>query len=71
MKRYLSKLIAQDLKRKLVFVTGPRQVGKTTLSEDLGQTRLPSQYLNYDIAGDRAAIQRQSWRPDAKLLVLD
>ena len=71
MERYLSKLIAQDLKRKLVFVTGPRQVGKTTLSQDLGQTRLPSQYLNYDIAGDRAAIQRQSWRPDAKLLVLD
>ena len=71
MERYLNKLIAQDLKRKLVFVTGPRQVGKTTLSQALGQTRLPSQYLNYDIASDRATIHRQSWMPDAKLLVLD
>ena len=35
MERYVNKLIAQDLKRKLVFVTGPRQVGKTTLSQDL------------------------------------
>ena len=71
MERYLSELIAQDLKRKLVFVTGPRQVGKTTLSQELGQRRLPSQYLNYDIVGDRATIHRQSWMPDAKLLVLD
>ena len=54
MERYLNKLIAQDLRRKLVFVTGPRQVGKTTLSQELAQRRLPSQYLNYDIAGDRA-----------------
>ena len=71
MERYLNKLIAQDLKRKLVCVTGPRQVGKTTLSRELGQARLPSQYLNYDIATDRAAIHRQSWMPDAKLLALD
>ena len=71
MERYVSKLIADDLKRKLVFVTGPRQVGKTTLSQELGQTRLPSQYLNYDIASDRATIRRQSWKPDLKLLVLD
>ena len=71
MERYLNKLIAQDLRRKLVFVTGPRQVGKTTLSQELGKRRLPSQYLNYDIASDRATIHRQSWMPDAKLLVLD
>ena len=71
MERYLNRLIAQDLKRKLVFVTGPRQVGKTTLSQELRQTRLPSQYFNYDIAGDRATIHRQSWMPDTKLLVLD
>ena len=71
MQRHVSPLIAQDLKRKLVFITGPRQVGKTTLSEALRQTRLPSQYLNYDIASDRAAIHRQSWMPDAQMLVLD
>ena len=71
MKRYLDDLIAADLQRKLVFVTGARQVGKTTLSQQLQTTVTPSQYLNYDVAADRAVIERQSWAPDARLLVLD
>jgi len=71
MKRYLADLIADDLKRKLVFVTGARQVGKTTLSRQLLQHAQPSQYLNYDVAADRAVIERQSWMPDSKLSVLD
>ena len=71
MKRYLDDLIAADLQRKLVFVTGARQVGKTTLSQQLQATVTPSQYLNYDVAADRAVIERQSWAPDARLLVLD
>jgi predicted AAA+ superfamily ATPase len=71
MKRYLDDLIAHDLQRKLVFVTGARQVGKTTLSQQLLQQAQPSQYLNYDVAADRAVIERQSWMPNAKLLVLD
>ena len=28
--RYLHKQIAEDLRKKMVFVGGPRQVGKTT-----------------------------------------
>ena len=71
MKRYLDDLIAADLQRKLVFVTGARQVGKTTLSRQLQAAVTPSQYLNYDVAADRAVIERQSWAPDARLLVLD
>lgn len=71
MKRYLDDLIASDLQLKLVFVTGARQVGKTTLSRQLQATVTPSQYLNYDVAADRAVIERQSWAPDAQLLVLD
>ena len=71
MKRPIHDLIERDLQRKLVFVTGPRQVGKTTLSQYLlGQTQ-PSQYLNYDVAADKLRIERQSWLPDAKRLVLD
>ena len=71
MKRYLDDLIAADLQRKLVFVTGARQVGKTTLSRQL-QAAVPSaQYLSYDVRIDRAIIERQSWPPDARLLVLD
>lgn len=71
MKRYLDDLIATDLQRKLVFVTGARQVGKTTLSQQLQTQVQPSQYLNFDVASDRAAILRQSWQPDTRLLVLD
>lgn len=69
MQRYIHDRLAGDLKKKLVFLTGPRQVGKTTLSRSLMQGL--SQYLNYDVAADRAVIERQSWRRDAQLLVLD
>ena len=71
MKRYLDDLIAADLQRKLVFVTGPRQVGKTTLSQELQAASPPSVYLNYDITDDRALIERQGWPADSRLLVLD
>lgn len=71
MKRYLDDLIAVDLQRKMVFVTGARQVGKTTLSQHLRAAASPSQYLNYDVSADRAVIERQSWPPEVKLLVLD
>jgi hypothetical protein len=71
MKRYLEDRIAVDLERKLVILTGPRQVGKTTLSRRLMQTLGPAQYLNWDVAGDRAILQRQSWDRSARLLVMD
>lgn len=70
MERYLDARAAADLQKKLVFLTGPRQVGKTTLSRLLMQG-LRAQYLNYDVAADRAIIERQSWPLDAQLLVLD
>jgi len=70
MKRYLDDLIARDLAKKMVCVTGPRQVGKTTLSRML-LTSTSGQYLNYAVADDRAVIMRQGWRAQAKLLVLD
>ena len=69
MKRYLDDLIARDLVKKMVFVTGPRQVGKTTLSRML-LARTPGQYLNYDVADDRAVILGAHWSPQGKLLVL-
>lgn len=73
MNRHLDALIARDLRRKLVFVTGPRQVGKTTLSRALlrANPSTPGIYLNYDTARDRVQIERQSWPPTVSLLVLD
>jgi len=32
MRRYLEKGVGEDLRTKMVFVGGPRQVGKTTLA---------------------------------------
>lgn len=34
-RRYLVSQVRQDLVRKMVFVAGPRQVGKTTLALSL------------------------------------
>lgn len=52
--RTLEPFIAHDLSSKMVFVGGPRQVGKTRL----GQTLIPDEkaYLNYDIPAHREAI---------------
>lgn len=71
MKRYLDDRIATDLDRKLVILTGPRQVGKTTLARQLMSRRMPGQYLNWDVAEDRAILRRASWSRDARLLVMD
>lgn len=71
MKRYLDDLIAKDLARKMVLVTGPRQVGKTTLCRHQMARLDPAQYLNWDVPGDRAILQRQGWLPRARLLALD
>lgn len=70
MKRYLDDRVRTDLARKMVFLTGPRQVGKTTLSHQL-VSELGGQYLNYDVPADRAIILHQRWNPQASLLVLD
>ncbi len=70
MKRYLDDRVQADLARKMVFLTGPRQVGKTTLSRQL-LAQQGGQYLNYDIPTDRAMIVHQRWSPQAPLLVLD
>lgn len=70
MKRYLDERVQADLKQKMVFLTGPRQVGKTTLSRLL-VAQGGGQYLSYDVAADRALILKQRWNPRTPLLVLD
>jgi len=70
MKRYLDDRVQADLAHKMVFLTGPRQVGKTTLSRQL-MAQQGGQYLNCDVPADRALILKQRWSPQASLLVLD
>lgn len=71
MNRYLLDQIATDLRRKMVLLTGPRQVGKTTLCRQIMSGFPPAQYLNWDVLGDRNILNRQSWNPNASLLALD
>ena len=71
MQRTLKALVAADLARKMVFLVGPRQVGKTTLAKALMADYPRAQYLNWDVADDRRIILGQTWSPRATLLVLD
>ena len=67
--RYLTPQVRKDLLRKMVFVGGPRQVGKTTLARTLlgEETR---GYLNWDVAEHHERILRREL-PPVKFLVFD
>jgi len=71
MERYLVKPVRADLGRKLVFLVGPRQVGKTTLAKALMAHYSRAQYLNWDVPADSRIILGQTWSPRARLVVLD
>jgi predicted AAA+ superfamily ATPase len=71
--RYLAQDIASDLKEKMVFISGPRQVGKTTLAEGLGAQLYAgkTQYLNWDSGEDRRNIIAGRFEPEKELMVFD
>lgn len=71
MERTLTPFIQADLGRKMVFLSGPRQAGKTTLARSLATAWPNAQVLNWDVADDRRVILRQSWSPKARLVVFD
>ncbi len=68
MRRYLHTQVASDLDEKMVFLGGPRQVGKTTLAKTL--LAEPSGYLNWDIPAQRARILKREL-PDTDMWVFD
>ena len=67
-RRYLDGQVRRDLARKMVFLAGPRQVGKTTLARALPGAR--QGYLNWDVAADRERILRREL-PAGRLWVFD
>jgi len=71
MQRYLDSAVRADLGRKMVFLTGPRQVGKTTLAKALMAEYPRAQYLNWDVPNDRRMLIGQTWSPRASLVILD
>jgi len=73
MERYLSRYLQQDLEEKMVFLGGPRQVGKTTLALSLlKRNREPSSaYLSWDVPDHQRLLLAGGLPADETLLVLD
>ena len=69
--RYLDKPLLNDLKNRMIILSGPRQCGKTTFAKWLLKEKLSGEYLNWDQLKDRKKIQRQEWNEDSNLLVFD
>jgi len=70
--RYLTPYIVADLKKKMVFLGGARQVGKTTLCCDIIASQFKNHaYFNWDNRKDRKAITDASWPADTELLIFD
>lgn len=71
--RYIRPNIEDDLKRKMVFVGGPRQVGKTRLSLSFldPPTEANPAYLNWDTLQDQQRILSGGIPVDQNLVVLD
>lgn len=69
----ISKLIETDLKQKMVFVSGPRQVGKTTLARRILCRICPRRqiYFNWDRAEHRRIIRNLAWSRQAPVAALD
>ncbi|MCK4618872.1 MAG: ATP-binding protein, partial [Desulfobacterales bacterium] len=68
MKRYLTNYILDDLKKKIVLLTGPRQSGKTTLSKMLSSN---FDYLNFDNPEHRLGLIERSWDRSRDLIIFD
>jgi predicted AAA+ superfamily ATPase len=68
MDRYLTKYIREDLGKKIIFLTGPRQTGKTTFSKMLKDD---FDYFNFDDLDDRLSLQKKSWDRSKELVIFD
>lgn len=84
--RYLNEYIKSDLQEKMVFLGGPRQVGKTTFSLSLlaqykntesnslmssGSLSTDPAYMNWDILKSRKKIREGILDPNAHIIILD
>jgi len=72
--RYIERSVSDDLKRKMVFIGGPRQGGKTTTAKRLCQDAgfdVRERYLNWDAAQDREKMILERFPFGPGYLVLD
>jgi len=73
MKRYLTPLIEKDLSEKMVFLGGPRQVGKTTLALGLidGADETHPAYLSWDDPASQRLLLGGGLPAEQPLVILD
>jgi uncharacterized protein len=72
--RYLESAVSDALKRKMVFVGGPRQVGKTTFALGFLGARADEThhaYLNWDHPAIPPRLRKAELPPGESLLLLD
>lgn len=71
--RYLLGPISKALAKKMVFIGGPRQVGKTTLSLEFLNDKNPENpaYLNWDRASDKSVILKDQISMNYPVLIFD
>ena len=70
--RYLTAPIVEDLAQKMVFIGGPRQVGKTTMAKTLIAAHFKeSACFNWDKKQERRQIMAGQWPGNAELIILD
>ena len=73
LKRYLENHIHDDLKGRMVFISGPRQVGKTTLAKQIGENSFSQKYgyLNWDNREDKKIILNGIFPAERELFIFD
>lgn len=72
--RYISQFIKETIKKRAVFIGGPRQVGKTTLALSFLGSKAGTKhrgYLNWDHAPSAEKIRKTELPPGEPFLVLD
>ena len=70
--RYLTEFIFEELSEKMVFIGGPRQVGKTTLAREfIAKKFRETGYYNWGSRADRRRIMKSDWPGNAELIILD
>ena len=72
--RDIEPSLIKDLSKKMVFISGPRQCGKTTLANKIIENFKSSEiraYMNWDFGADREHILKEQFPAGSGILVLN
>ena len=68
MERFYTGPFWEFASSKIILITGPRQVGKTTIAQMFSGSR---SYLNYDSEEDLTIFREKSWKRDNDFVIFD